>query len=455
MYNLSKRKKFIFITLFYITTFHKILSMKSCNKINLQSPLLNSQVKPLEDITTSWISENITNYINLYLDKIHSNYLSENTKELIFNKLINKYKFVLFQLFKKRKLLLEHKSAITNLVFSPSGKFALSGSEDSSVILWNLSDVNKIQFKILKIHDKPIISLAISPCGRFALTASKDNTACLLDLSDLENIKSITLNGHKNPIYSVAFSSCGNFVLTASKEPILRIWDLNNLNNFREIQIQDTTNLSTNTIKISPSGKFFLVASTKVFLYDLTDVNPREPKNILTGHKNLIVSLGFSNCEKFFFTGSLDHTIRVWDISRPDKITSTILEGHTEGVISATFSPCSKYLLSGSLDRTIRMWDLSNLPKIESVTLAEYNYSVSSLTFSPNANYILIGRSPNPIIELFYTQLTLEQLIFIAVLIENKKKQQSFQDILNQYLFKDIFKTFTNQEQKKIKNYFS
>jgi WD40 repeat protein len=66
-------------------------------------------------------------------------------------------------------------------------------------------------------------------------------------------------------------------------------------------------------------------------------------------------------------SGSIDHTLRVWDL--PTGKTKTTLKGHTYSVYAVAVTPDGRHVLSGSADNTLRVWDLKDGKEILTFTL--------------------------------------------------------------------------------------
>jgi len=87
---------------------------------------------------------------------------------------------------------LGHSSLVTSVAFSPDGKYALSGSDDKTLKLWEISSGREI--RSFKGHSDDVESVAFSPDGKYALSGSGDSTLKLWEISSGREIRSF--KGH-------------------------------------------------------------------------------------------------------------------------------------------------------------------------------------------------------------------------------------------------------------------
>ncbi len=73
-----------------------------------------------------------------------------------------------------------------------------------------------------------------------------------------------------------------------------------------------------------------------------------------------VTTVAISPETKYVAAGSLDKSVRVWDIQQGylvERLEGP--DGHKDSVYSVAFAPNGKDLVSGSLDKTIKMWELA------------------------------------------------------------------------------------------------
>jgi hypothetical protein len=75
-----------------------------------------------------------------------------------------------------------------------------------------------------------------------------------------------------------------------------------------------------------------------------------------SGHRKPLLCLGFSSREKTIASGSVDKTIKVWNLGDAECLKT--LEGHTSSVYKVLFLPNGVQLASASSDGFIKIWNL-------------------------------------------------------------------------------------------------
>ena len=73
----------------------------------------------------------------------------------------------------------------------------------------------------------------------------------------------------------------------------------------------------------------------------------------LTGHRSSCLSVDFHPFGDFFASGSLDTSVKVWDVRR--KACINTYKGHGRAVTSVKFSPDGRLLSSGGQDGELKV----------------------------------------------------------------------------------------------------
>lgn len=207
---------------------------------------------------------------------------------------------------------------VKSVAVSADGRLAMSGSDDNIIHVWDPESGREV--RALTGHSDLVQSLAFSPDGRRALSGSDDNSVRLWDLETGKEIR--RLEGHSDTVASVAFAATGRWILSGGSDKTARIWDPESGRELRKFTSHETW---VNSVAYSPDGR-----------------------RILTGCGGEIVDGQF--------THGPDTFLHLWDVASSQEIAR--LEGHAASVTSVAFSPDGQRALSGSLDKTVRVWNL-------------------------------------------------------------------------------------------------
>ena len=107
-------------------------------------------------------------------------------------------------------------------------------------------------------------------------------------------------------------------------------------------------------IKFTPDGNRIAVAtSIGIWIYD---AHTGEELALLVGHADIVTSLDFPADGRFLASGSLDGTVRLWDIGTNKQM--ALFAGHWRGIAAIAVSPDGKTVVSGGgLEGRLIFWD--------------------------------------------------------------------------------------------------
>lgn len=89
---------------------------------------------------------------------------------------------------------------------------------------------------------------------------------------------------------------------------------------------------------------------------------PWELNSVVSGHLGWVRSMAFDTSNEWFVTGSVDRTIKVWDLAKcvagAEGGLKLTLTGHISAVRGLAVSPRHPYLFSAGEDKMVKCWDL-------------------------------------------------------------------------------------------------
>ena len=258
-----------------------------------------------------------------------------------------------------------HSGAVFSVCLSSDGHYALSGSEDQTLKLWDVSSGHCL--RTFRGHSRDVESVCLSTDGRQALSGSSDQTLKLWELSSGRCLR--TFGGHSGAACSVCLSSDGHYALSGSEDQTLKLWDVSSGHCLRTFQGHS---LDVESVCLSADGRQALSGSQDRTL-KLWQVSSGHCLRTFEGHASYVDSVCLSADGYYALSGGYDDTLKLWEVCSGRCLGT--FGGHSDTVYSACLSVGGRYALSGSRDETIKLWDCGK-PSLVKELLAPLELSV-------------------------------------------------------------------------------
>lgn len=247
-----------------------------------------------------------------------------------------------------------HEGAVNAVAALPDGRFA-TGGEDGRIALWRAGDQAPVT--VLEGHKGPVVSLAVSPDGTMLASASWDRT---VRIWPLRGGAPRVLEGHQQNVNGVAFTPDGGAVVSAGYDATVRIWPLGDSG----FPLTTTLPAPLNAVAVAPDGEI-VAAGADGKLYVLSTVG--DPRGEIESGATPIIALAISADGKLIAAAGIRGAVAI--VERSTHKLARTLVGPGLPVWSLAFMPDNRMLLTGGADRMVRRWDAITGEHVGSVAL--------------------------------------------------------------------------------------
>ncbi|XP_024065116.1 transducin beta-like protein 2 [Terrapene carolina triunguis] len=122
----------------------------------------------------------------------------------------------------------KHKAPIINIGIAETGKFIMTASSDTTILIWDLKGEVLANINTNQMNNA---FAAVSPCGRFVASCGftpdvKVWEVCFGKGGDFREVtRAFELKGHTAGVYSFSFSNDSRRMVTVSKDGTWKLWD--------------------------------------------------------------------------------------------------------------------------------------------------------------------------------------------------------------------------------------
>ncbi|GFZ12278.1 transducin/WD40 repeat-like superfamily protein [Actinidia rufa] len=233
----------------------------------------------------------------------------------------------------------------------------VTASRDKSLILWQLTKDDKVYGvprRRLTGHSHFVQDVVLSSDGQFALSGSWDSELRLWDLSTGATARRFV--GHTKDVLSVAFSVDNRQIVSASRDRTIKLW--NTLGECKyTIQDGDAHSDWVSCVRFSPNNLQPTIVSSSwdktIKIWNLSNCKLR---STLSGHSGYVNTVAVSPDGSLCASGGKDGIILLWDLAEGKKLYSL----DAGSIVHALcFSP-NRYWLCAATEASIKIWDLES-----------------------------------------------------------------------------------------------
>jgi len=242
----------------------------------------------------------------------------------------------------------------------------ISASRDKTLLVWQLvrdeeGKIGGIQKRRLKGHSHFVSDVAVSSDGQFALSGSWDGTLRLWNLNSGATEKRFV--GHQKDVLSVAFSADNRHIVSGARDRKIHLW--NTLGQLKYVIQENGHREWVSCVRFSPNPNEPVIVSCgwdkTVKVWNLSNCKLKWDLHGHTGYVNCVtVSPDGSLCA----SGGKDGFAMLWDLNEGRHLSS--LEAG-DIIHALCFSPV-RYWLCAATASCIIIWDLESKMPVARLT---------------------------------------------------------------------------------------
>jgi len=278
----------------------------------------------------------------------------------------------------------------------------VSASRDKTVIQWDTSVHTGDSFgkpkKALLGHSDFVQDVVISSDGQFALSGSWDRSLRLWELATGKTVH--TFQGHTKDVMSVGFSADNRQIVSGSRDKLIKVW--NTLGECKFTISEGGHDDWVSCVRFSPNLQSPTVVSggwdKTVKVWSLKDF---KLQSTLRGHSGYVSTVTISPDGSLCASGGKDGIAFLWDLNRGEKLYE--LGDYNEQINALTFSP-NRYWLCAATEKRIKIWDLETKLSVAELVPAPteeaekpVNAECISLAWSSDGTLLYSGYTDNTI----------------------------------------------------------
>eukprot|EP00004_Rigifila_ramosa_P028248 TRINITY_DN9521_c0_g1_i1.p1 TRINITY_DN9521_c0_g1~~TRINITY_DN9521_c0_g1_i1.p1 ORF type:complete len:349 (+),score=62.18 TRINITY_DN9521_c0_g1_i1:12-1058(+) len=229
-----------------------------------------------------------------------------------------------------------------------------------------------------KDQKSQINGIAVSPNGQFLATASDDTTVWVYRLPDMEHIKTLTI--HSRYVYDADFNCTGNLLVTASWDKTLAVVDTVTWQPLLKIAAKSDC-VALLSDRLNPSRFYVGLREGKLLS---VNVETGQILNSWDVHRSFILNLDWHPLDsRLLLTASDDHTAVIFNLE--SGMTISVLSADSS-VSAAKFSSDGTLVYGATFNGVFMTWDVDTAGIVAKKEMGGALYTIASQRAQPWAD---------------------------------------------------------------------
>lgn len=245
----------------------------------------------------------------------------------------------------------------------------------------------------------------IHPTEPWVLAAMYDGHVFIYDYETGSVVKTFEVTDQ--PVRCGVFVPRKQWIIVGADDMYIRCY---NYNTMEKVKIFEAHIDYIRSITVHPTLPVFVSCSDDMLVKAWDWEKGWECVMLFEGHSHYVMQVKFNPKDpNTFASASLDHTIKVWNLSSP--VPNFTLEGHEKGVNCVDYynGGDKPYLVTGGDDKCVRIWDYQTKACVQ--TLDGHSHNVSCVAFLPDRPLIVSGSEDGTVLLWHSNTYRLEQTL--------------------------------------------
>lgn len=273
----------------------------------------------------------------------------------------------------------DHSRVVNGLAFSPDSRLLASGGSDGFIIVRDLETGERMA--VINGNDGAVNSVAFGPDGVRLAAANANATVRVWDTQARRGI--FNLRGHDAPVQDVAFNASGSQLASAGEDGRIIIWNMENGSPVYSVNPSPDDPIAANAVAFNPEGDRIIAAYNDGVARVWAFANDGLIFNLI-GHASQVFDVAFSPDGQLMASASGDGKAKVWDAATGLNLYT--LSGHNGAVSAVIFSPDGSQLATASQDTTARIWNSES--GLDVFVLSRHRRPVNAAVFNADGSLV-------------------------------------------------------------------